>query len=132
LIKKISGEKMKNNLIYKIISAVAFIVLIFILALPQFYNVDRKSNTEACIGNMKIIHNAIKEYVLEQKKDFDGDQDDLIRTGYLKHSYSCPEAKPGDKYIISGKYLSDGQAEVTVICPVEKKFPDHKLPDSLK
>ena len=61
---------MKSNIIYKIIAAVAFLVLIFILALPQFYNVNRKKNTEDCIRNMKIIHNAIKAYVQDQKQDF--------------------------------------------------------------
>ena len=128
---------MKGNLVYKIIALVAFLVLIFILALPQFYNVNRKENTEACIRNMKIIYTAVKSYVKDQQKDFVGDQDDLLRSGYLKHTYSCPEAKPGDKYIIRGKYLGKDQngnvkAEISVICPVVKKFPDHKLPESLK
>ena len=86
---------------------------------------------------MKIIHNAIKSYVTDQKQDFNGDQEDLIRTGYLKHTYTCPEAKPGDKYIISGKFLGEEEsgkvkAEITVICPKAKEFPDHKLPESLK
>ncbi len=123
---------MKGSIVYKIIAAVAFLVLIFILALPQFYNVNRKKNTEVCIRNMKIIYTAIKSYVEDQHKDFDGDQDDLIRTGYLKHTYTCPEAKPGDKYIISGKYIPGGKSEITVICPKAKEFPDHKLPESLK
>ena len=123
---------MKSNIVYKIIAAIAFVVLIFILALPQFYNINRKKNTEMCIRNMRVIYNAIKSYVEDQKKDFNGDQEDLIRFGYLKHTYTCPEAKPGDKYIINGKYLENGKVEVTVICPKAKEFPDHILPESLK
>lgn len=120
---------MKSNIIYKIISVVAFLVLIFILALPKFYNVNKKKNTEVCIRNMKIIYTAIKGYMSERGESFNGDQDDLVRSGYLKHTYSCPEAKPGDKYIISGDKTT---GEITVICPKVKEFPNHKLPESLK
>ena len=119
---------MKSNIIYKIISIVAFLVLIFILALPKFYNINRKKNTEVCIRNMKIIHTAVKGYMDDRKESFNGDQEDLVRTGYLKHTYSCPEAKPGDKYSIKG---DNETGDITIICPKVKEFPDHKLPESL-
>ena len=40
---------MKKISIYKIISLIAFLVLIFILIIPQKFNVNRKQKTEECI-----------------------------------------------------------------------------------
>ena len=119
---------MKGINIYKIITVVAFLILIFILALPQFFNIDRKKNTDDCIKNMKTIYKAIELYMNERSEDFTGSQQDLMRTGYLKKTYICKEGKPDDKYLIEGDYET---GKITVICPHEEDFPDHKLPESL-
>ncbi len=120
---------MKNFSIYRVISIIAFLILIYILALPQFFNIDRKQNTDECLKNMRTLYNAVEQYMDERNEDFYGTQQDLRRTGYLKMSYICPEGKPDDKYLIKGD-LETG--EITVRCPHEEKYPDHKLPESMR
>ena len=119
---------MQNFNIYKVISIVAFVVLIFILALPQFYNIDKKKNTEECIKNMKILYKAVGRYMQERQLDFKGTQRDLRRTGYLKKSYVCPSGRPDDKYFIEGNHET---GQVIVKCPLEEELPNHKLPESV-
>ncbi|MDY6914749.1 MAG: hypothetical protein SVM86_00320 [Candidatus Cloacimonadota bacterium] len=119
---------MKKFNIYKLISIISFLVLIFILALPQFYNIDKKKNTEQCIKNMKILYKAIENYMEERQTDFNGTQRDLRRTGYLKKTYVCPSARPDDKYFLKGVHET---GEIIVKCPLEEELPDHKLPESV-
>ncbi|MDN5353341.1 MAG: hypothetical protein PWQ09_97 [Candidatus Cloacimonadota bacterium] len=119
---------MKNFNIYKLISIVAFLVLIFILALPSFFNINEKKNTEECIKNMKIIYKAVERYMEERNLDFNGTQRDLRRTGYLKKTYVCPSGRPDDKYYIEGNHET---SEIIVRCPLEEELPDHKLPESI-
>ena len=119
---------MKKFNVYTVISIVAFLILIFILLLPNFFNINKKKNRTVCIKNMKILYNAIENYTEERQKDFNGTQEDLIRTGYLKKAYICPSGKPSDKYIISGEF----NGEIVVKCTHEKKLPKHKLPESFK
>ena len=119
---------MKKINIYKIISLVAFVILVFVLLLPQKYNIDKKQKTEECIRNMKTIYEGIKGYMQDRNEDFNGTAQDLVRTGYLKRSYECPEDGVGDKYIMSGNHVT---GEIIVKCPNEAAFPDHKLPESI-
>ena len=119
---------MKKISVNKIISLLAILVLLFILALPQFYNIDKKKNTDICVKNMKIIREAIERYMNDREENFTGSQRDLIRTGYLKKIYVCPEGKPGDKYFIKGNYES---GEIIVKCPLEDKFPSHNLSETM-
>ncbi len=119
---------MKKFNIYKLISIIAFLLLIFILAVPQFFNIDKKKNAEECIKNMKIIYKAIERYMDERQINFEGTARDLMRTGFLKKTYECPENGVGDKYYMSGNYET---GEIIVKCPHEEKFTDHKLPESL-
>lgn len=119
---------MKKISIYKIISIIAFLILIFILIIPQKFNVNRKQKTEECLKNMKTIYEAIDNYMIEREEDFIGTTQDLVRTGYLKKSYECPEKGVGDKYFMEGNYST---GEITVKCPNESKFPDHILPESI-
>ena len=120
---------MKKVSIYKIISIVAFLVLIFILVIPQKFNVNRKQKTEECLKNMKIIYDAIENYMAERGESFTGTTQDLVRTGYLKKSYECPEKSVGDKYFMEGDITT---GEITVKCPNEEAFKDHVLPESLR
>ena len=119
---------MKKISIYKIISLVAFLVLVFILIIPQKFNVNRKQKTEECLKNMNTIYEAIENYMAEREESFIGTTQDLVRTGYLKKSYECPEKSVGDKYFMEGNYST---GEITVKCPNEDAFPDHVLPESL-
>ena len=119
---------MKKISIYKIISIVAFLILVFILIIPQKFNVNRKQKTEECIKNMKTIYEAIENYMIEREESFVGTTKDLVRTGYLKKSYECPEKGVGDKYFMEGDYTT---GEITVKCPNEDKFSDHVLPESV-
>ncbi|KQC02967.1 MAG: hypothetical protein APR54_02525 [Candidatus Cloacimonas sp. SDB] len=119
---------MKKISIYKIISIIAFLVLVFILIIPQKFNINRKQKTEECIRNMKTIYEAIDNYMKEREESFTGTTQDLVRTGYLKKSYECPENGVGDKYFMEGN-LETG--EITVKCPNEEKYPDHVLMESI-
>lgn len=120
---------MKNINIYKIISAIAFLVLVFILIIPQKYNVNRKQKAAECVRNMKTIYEAVQNYMSEREESFTGSTQDLVRTGYLKKSFECPENGVGDKYFIEGDFNT---GTITVRCPHEAKFSDHKLPDSYR
>jgi competence protein ComGC len=120
---------MKNFNFYKILSLVALAVLLFILILPQTYNVNRKQKAEECIKNMSTIYKAIRNYMVEREENFVGTAQDLMRMGYLKKTYECPENGVGDKYFMEGIYATE---EITVLCPHEAKYPDHILPESIK
>ena len=119
---------MKRISIYKIISLIAFIILAFILIIPQKFNINRKQKTDECIRNMKTIYDAIELYMIEREEDFTGNAQDLFRMNYLKKTYECPENGVGDKYFMSGDYET---GEIIVKCPHESKYPDHKLPESI-
>ncbi len=120
---------MKNISIYKIISVIAAIILVFILVLGQKYSSDPKQETKECLKNMSTIHSAVQRYMDERGENFTGSISDLYRTGYLKKtSYICPSGKPDDKYFIEGKIKT---GEIQVICPHEEKLPAHILPESI-
>ncbi len=114
----------KGFSIFTIISIIAFAAIIFILLIPQFYNVRAKEKQEQCIENMEKIKKAIEEYMADRHQSFNGDLVELVRTGYLKYSYECPENGVGDKYIASGDFNT---GEVIVKCPNQAEFPDHIL-----
>ncbi len=115
--------------VYTVISILAFLLLVFVLTLPQFFNLDKKEKADECVHNMKIIYRAVANYMKDRKEDFKGDTVDLIRTGYMKKTYECPEDGPGDKYIIEGHYDT---GVIIVKCPHEEEFPSHKLPPNFK
>ena len=119
---------MKSFNIYKLISLIALAVLLFILIIPQKYNVNKKQKAEECIKNMNTIYKAIEVYMSEREENFTGTAQDLMRTGYLKKTFECPENGVGDKYFMEGIYATN---KITVTCPHEAKFPDHKLPESI-
>ena len=73
---------------------------------------------------MEKVKDAIENYMYERKQSFNGDLVELVRTGYLRHAYECPENGAGDKYIAKGNYET---GEITVTCPNESDFPDHTL-----
>jgi competence protein ComGC/uncharacterized protein YutE (UPF0331/DUF86 family) len=104
---------MKNFSIYKVISVLAFIALIFILALPNFFNINQKQETEQCIKNMKAVYSGAEEFLRTENKDFHGTTSDLERMGYLNKAYECPAEAPGDKYQIRIKAET---GEISVRC----------------
>ncbi|HNX00164.1 MAG TPA: hypothetical protein PLE74_11700 [Candidatus Cloacimonadota bacterium] len=119
----------KGFSIYSIISIIAALTLIFVLALPSFFNVNKKQKQTECIKNMEEIYRAINQYMNDKKADFKGDAMDLKTAAYLKTVYECPEDGMGDKYQMSGKYNPAGN-EITVTCPNAKDFPSHVIPQS--
>ncbi|MFO7897270.1 MAG: hypothetical protein R6U84_10080 [Candidatus Cloacimonadales bacterium] len=121
---------MKNISIYKIISVLAALTLVFILILGQRFSNDPKQETKECLRNMNEIYDAIELYMSERDESFSGDVSDLYRSGYLKKStYICPSGKPDDKYFLKGDIET---GEIQVICPHVAELPDHVLPESLK
>ncbi len=119
----------KGFSVYSIISIIAALALIFVLALPSFFNVNRKEKQNECIKNMEETYRAINQYMNDKKSDFKGDGMDLKTTGYLKAIFECPEDGIGDKYFMSGKYSPNGN-KITVTCPNAKEFPAHVIPES--
>ena len=140
--------------IYKVISIISFLAMIFVLALPQLFDLESKEKTEQCVKNMEQIYFAVQRYMIERNLEFNAngteDTADLKRMGYLDAILECPEKSAGDKYIIEGlwteegknmdpeerKYLSDEEKkkliQITVKCPWESEFPDHVLPPQYK
>lgn len=130
--------------VYTIISIVLFLLLIFVLALPNFFNLDKEKNVEDCINNMKTIWVASTDYVRDTQADYDGDLQLLTKTRKLpdqKNYYMqtipfCPETRGGkDNYIVFGKYVADKIGDevkhnygVIVLCPTMEKYPKHFLP----
>ena len=95
--------------IYKVITVLSFLVLVFVLALPQFFNLEKKEKTEQCVTNMENIYRAVQQYMFERNEEFNvsrkQDTSDLKRTGYLPSVLECPEKGPGDNYIITGGFV---------------------------
>lgn len=104
---------MKKFSIYKIISILAFIALFFILSLPNFFNINKKQESEQCIKNMRAVYNGALEFMRTEQKDFNGTSSDLERLGYLNKSYECPSEGPGDKYQVTVNYE---EQKVSVRC----------------
>ncbi len=119
----------KGFSIYGIISIVAFLVLIFILALPSMFNLNRRENTDICIKQQEQLYKAIKQYMIDRQTDFTGDAVELKRTGYLRSTFECPENGVGDKYQMNGKY-NNGEVEIHISCPNHDEFPDHVIPEA--
>ncbi len=112
--------------IYKVLALIFMLGLIFILALPQFFDLHQKEKTELCLFNMKEVKLAAEQYMRERNEVFTGTVDDLIRTKYLRIAESeCPEGTVGDKYLIS---VDPETLEVTITCANVADYPDHVLP----
>ena len=134
----------KGISVYWILSAILLIGLIFILALPHFFNLDTEKNVDDCTTNMKSIWVATTDYVKDFQTDFGGDLNLLCNTKkkedpknvYLLDKVFCPELGRDKKdYIVFGKYIEErlesGETKVNtgviVICPQLIKHPKHFL-----
>ncbi len=137
--------------IYKVISIISFLAMIFVLALPQFFDLEAKEKSTQCVKNMEQIYFAVQRYMIERNLEFnaDGSEDtaDLKRMGYLDAILECPEKAAGDKYIIEGLWTEQGKnmdpetrkflpeeekkklIKIIVQCPWEKEYPNHVLPE---
>jgi hypothetical protein len=132
--------------VYTIISVILLLALIFVLALPNFFNLDRGKNEETCINNMKLIWVASTDYMKDNGKDFSGDLT-LLKTLYKKNNPKdhyietipeCPENRGADNnYIVFGKYYEEeiqGTKKMNyatiVLCPNTGKFSKHLIPKS--
>ncbi|MDP8232248.1 MAG: hypothetical protein P9L91_06205 [Candidatus Zophobacter franzmannii] len=122
-------KNQKGLSIYGIISIIAFLALIFILALPGMFNLNEKENEDICIKQQEQLYKAIKQYMNDRQGDFNGDAVELKRTGYLKSTFECPENGVGDKYKMSGKY-NEGDMIVEIQCANIEEFKGHKIPEA--
>ncbi len=142
--------------VYTVLSIILFLALVFILALPHFFNLDKGQNEENCINNMKLIWVATTEYMKDHMASFDGDLKTLLNTpkkvapaaegeraikskgNYLDKAFKCPEGgADADKYIIFGKLVVEnieGTQKLNygaiVICPNLAHHPKHFIPKS--
>jgi len=133
--------------VYTVLSVILFIALIVVLALPNFYNLDKQKNIDDCTNNMKAIWVAATDFVRDTGKDFGGDLNILRNSAkkedpkksYLDAITHCPEGQGEKKdYIVFGKYVQEtlpsGEIKqntgVIVVCPELGGFPKHFLPKS--
>jgi hypothetical protein len=141
--------------VYMIISILLLFALVFILALPNFFNLDRAKNEEDCINNMKLIWVAASDYMKDNQTSFSGDlnvlrtsfkkinagsdkQEQVSKNHYLEKIFECPENRgSGAQYIVFSKYLVEdiqGTKKLNygtiVLCPNLARLPKHFIPSS--
>lgn len=137
--------------VYTIISIVLFFALIFILALPSFFNLDKSKNEEDCINNMKLIWVAASDYMKDNLTAFSGDLSVLTsnykktedtmtrsRSKYLEKLLFCPENRGSkEQYIVFSMFLLEdiqGTQKLNygtiVVCPNLTRYPRHMIPKS--
>ena len=132
--------------VYTVLSVILFCALVFILAIPNFYKLDKNKNVDDCLNNMKTIWVGTTDYVKDTKADFNGDLSILRstakvadpKTTYLQADASCPEnSRQKENYIVYGKYIADKTGTeiktnvgVIIYCPNLGSFPKHYLPKS--
>jgi hypothetical protein len=130
--------------VYTVLSIILFAALIFVLALPNFYNLDKEQNVEDCINNMKEIWVATTDYLRDTNSDFAGDLEVLRTTRkatdnssyYLESTEYCPEtSRQKIEYKVYGKYIADQIGDeikhnygVIVYCPNLDDYPKHFVP----
>jgi len=114
--------------VYKVLTVVFIIGLIFILSLPKFYDMQALEKTERCINNMKEVKSAVERYMTARNELFTGTVSDLTRQKLLeKVSFEeCPEGRAGDKYSIS---VDPEDRKVIIRCVNVPDYHDHKLED---
>jgi len=127
--------------VYTVLSIILFIALVFILALPNFFNLDKEKNLEDCINNMKQIWVATTDYMRDTNADFNGDLSLLIKTPkkddpkntYLSSNLYCPETSHQKKeYLVYGKYVAEQIGTeikhnygIIILCPNLAQYPKH-------
>ncbi len=130
--------------VYTVLSIILFVALVFILAVPNFYNLDKEKNVEDCINNMKQIWVATTDYMRDTNTDFNGDLSLLTKTPkaqdpknkYLQSMTYCPEtSRQKSEYIVFGKYVAEQIGTevkhnygVIILCPNLSKYHKHLLP----
>jgi competence protein ComGC len=134
----------KGISVYTVLSVILFIALILLLALPNFYNLDKQKNIDDCTNHMKAIWVAATDYVRDTGKDYGGDLSILRSTRkkedpkkvYLDTKSFCPESQRDKKdYIVFGKFVQEtlpsGEIKqntgVIVVCPELDKYPKHYI-----
>ncbi|MCK9309095.1 MAG: hypothetical protein PHH43_01250 [Candidatus Cloacimonetes bacterium] len=130
--------------VYTVLSIILFVALVFILAVPNFYNLDKEKNVEDCINNMKQIWVATTDYMKDTNTDFNGDLALLAKTPkkqdpknkYLSAMKFCPEtSRQKSEYLVYGKYVAEQIGTevkhnygVIVLCPNMAGFYKHNIP----
>jgi len=130
--------------VYTVLSIILFAALIFVLAIPNFYNLGKEQNVEDCINHMKEIWVATTDYLRDTNADFSGDLNILRttrkamdnRSYYLGSSSYCPEtSRQKIEYVVFGKYVAETIGTevkhnygVIVYCPNLDQYPKHFLP----
>lgn len=129
--------------VYTVLSIILFVALVFILAVPNFYNLDKEKNVEDCVNSMKQIWVATTDYMRDNNADFNGDLTLLTQTPkktdpknkYLPKVPYCPEtSRQKTEYIVYGKYIAEQIGTeikhnygVIVLCPNMAKYPKHMI-----
>ncbi|MCB5250644.1 MAG: hypothetical protein RBS16_03765 [Candidatus Cloacimonadales bacterium] len=119
------GLKQKKLGIYRILSIVFFLIFVFVLTLPNMFDLNKGQKTEECIKNMKNVVEAAQKYVNDRGLERKFTINELVNGKYLEYSPECPEEGIGDKY---NMIIDLEENTVEVKCANEAKHPNHKLP----
>jgi prepilin-type N-terminal cleavage/methylation domain-containing protein len=95
-----NGQKAGFTLV-EIMIVVAIIGLLAAIAIPNFARARTKSQTNACINNLRQIDGAIQQWALENKQPSTATVTLNDISAYLKTPPSCPSAGPSGTYTTS-------------------------------
>lgn len=147
----------RGNIVYWVLSGILAIAVIFLLVLSIRANLDPKKNADNCITSMQKIWVAVRDYVTDTQKDFDGNLNVLRNTqkpnsksNYLGEEKYCPESRgKKDEYMVMGRLMTyevsytdttgvedvvrtsvEKVVGIMVLCPNLKQFSAHDIPQA--
>jgi prepilin-type N-terminal cleavage/methylation domain-containing protein len=98
---KIARNQKQAFTLVEIMIVVALIGMLAAIAIPNFVKARTRSQTNACVSNLRTIDDATQEWALENLK---GPNSAVIFNDiqpYLKSAVLCPSAGPGATFATS-------------------------------
>jgi prepilin-type N-terminal cleavage/methylation domain-containing protein len=108
----------------EIMIVVCIIGLLAAIAIPNFVRARTRSQTNACINNLRLLDGAKQQWALEAKQNTNATPalSDLV--GYMKNSLTCPAGGPSATFASSYVMNSVGVKPTCKLLPVEHLLPE--------